>query len=143
MNTTDKANNIGMYLEKKIFLISQYLSATKEMNEVLMQKKDIDITKLISKRQVCINKIKKIDIFLHEHINQGSDRSAENFTKYFELIKNLLEQIAPIDSNLMLMVKAESTSVKKNLIKINTTRSATKGYGIKDIKTPRYLDARK
>ena len=132
-----------MYLEKKVFLISQYLSATNEMNEVLMQKKEIDIVKLISKRQHCINKINKIDIYLQEHIRQVSGRSIEIFNNYLKLIKSLLEQIAPIEANMMQIVKAESSSIKENLLKMNNIRYATKGYGIKDIKTPRYLDARK
>lgn len=143
MDDIDKENNICLFLEKKILLTTQYLSATKEMKEALIQKEENNIINFISKRQDCMNKIDKIDISLQKVIRPGSDRFREIFNNYLARIKNLLEQIAPIDAGIMQMVKVESRNIKEELLRMNNTRYAAKGYGVKEKQTPRYLDARR
>jgi hypothetical protein len=143
MDDIDKENNICLFLEKKILLTTQYLSATKEMKEALIQKEENNIINFISKRQDCMNKINKIDISLQKVIRPGSDRFSAIFNNYLARIKNLLEQIAPIDAGIIHMVKVESRSIKEELLKMNNIRYAAKGYGVKEKQTPRYLDARR
>ncbi|MBU1052802.1 MAG: hypothetical protein KKC46_03100 [Proteobacteria bacterium] len=140
MNKIDEDVNIGLLLEKKIFLTTQYLSATKEMEESLKHKAEKNINIFISKRLDCINKIKRIDMSVQSAIHNGSDRFKEIFDKYFNRIKILLEQIVPIDASIMIMVKAESRSIKDELLKMNSVRHASRGYGQKGNQFPRYLD---
>ncbi|MGB5158681.1 hypothetical protein [Desulfobacterium sp. N47] len=143
MNHSGKENDIELLLEKKFILASQYLSATREMQETLIQKKEKHIIDFISKRQDCINKIKNIDISVQKFIRPGSGKFKEIFHNYLESIKNIFEQIAPIDESITIMVKEESRSIKEELLKINNVRHAAKGYGAKGNKIPRYLDARR
>ncbi|MBU4037931.1 MAG: hypothetical protein KKA35_16045 [Proteobacteria bacterium] len=142
MNNINQENNIGLLLEKKILFATKYLSATEEMKEALMQKEE-DVINYILKRQDCMNKINKIDISLQKVIRPNSERFRKIFNNYLDGIKNLLEQIVPIDAEIMLMVKAESRGVKEELLKINNIRHATKGFGTKRNQIPRYLDARR
>ncbi|MFH2043928.1 MAG: hypothetical protein ABIK92_02150 [Pseudomonadota bacterium] len=140
MKNTDKEINVNLLLEDKISLTAQYLSATKEMEESLKHKAEKNINIFIMKRLDCINKIKKIDISVQKAIHKGSDRFKEIIDNYLKRIKILLEQIAPIDANIMLMVKAESRSIKDELLKMNSVRYASRGYGHKGNQIPRYLD---
>ncbi len=141
MNSTDEEKKFGLLLEKKIFFAAQYLSATKEMKEALMLGKEKNIMTLLSKRQDCINKIKKIDRSIQNIISSASDRFGEIFNNYLDHIKILFEQIVPIDENMMLVIKAESKSIKEDLLKMNSVKHAAKGYGAKRVIAPRYLNS--
>jgi hypothetical protein len=142
--------NLCLFMEQKISLMTRYLSITKTMKETFMLKKEINLGNLLSKRQDCINKIQKTDLSVKKIMNTGaeelsriSDELKNSLDGYLHTIKSLLEQIAPIDSEVMVMVKEESRGIKAELLKISNARQGAKGYGTKGKHTPMYLDARR
>ena len=142
--------NLRLLMEQKVLLMTQYLSITMTMKETFMQKKEINLMELLSKRQDCINRIQKTDLSVKKIMNTGaeelsriSDELKSSFDGYLHSIKSLLEQIAPVDAEVMVMVKEESRGVKAELLKIRNVRHAAKGYGTKGMYSPRYLDARR
>jgi len=142
--------NLCLFMEQKISLMTRYLSITKTMKETFMLKKEINMGDLLSKRQDCIDRIQKIDLSVQKIMNTGaeeltriSDELKSSLDGYLHSIKSLLERIAPIDSEVMVMVKEESRGIKAELLKISNVRQAAKGYGTKGKYSPRYLDARR
>lgn len=143
-------NHLCLFMEQKILLLTQYLSITRTMKETFMLKKEINLLELLSKRQDCINTIQKTDLSAKKIINTGaeelsriSDELKSLLDAYLRSIKSLLEQIAPIDAEVMVMVKEESLGVKAELLKIRNIRHAAKGYGMKRKHMPMYLDEKK
>lgn len=137
-------------MEQKISLMTRYLSITKTMKETFMLKKEINMGNLLSKRQDCINKIQKIDLSVQKIMNTGaeqlsciSDELKSSLDGYLHSIKSLLEQITPIDAEVMVIVKEESRGVKAELLKISNARQAAKGYGSKGMNIPAYMDAKR
>ena len=142
--------HLCLYMEQKVSLMTQYLSITKTMKETFMLKKEINLGNLLSKRQDCINKIQKIDLSVKKIMNTGaeelsriSDELKSSLDGYLLSIKSLLERIAPLDSEVMVMVKEESRGIKAELLKISNARQAAKGYGSNEKRIPMYMDARR
>lgn len=142
--------HLCLFMEQKVSLMTQYLSITKTMKETFMLKKEINLKDMLSKRQDCINKIQKIDLSVQKIMNTGAEElfRISNDLKttpddYLHSIKSLMERIAPIDAEVMVMVKEESRGIKAELLKISNTRQAAKGYGTKGKYSPRYLDAKR
>ena len=143
-------NNLSLFMEQKISLMTQYLSITRIIKEAFILKKETNLIELLSKRQDCINRIQKTDLSVQKIINTGaeelsriSDELKSSLDGYLLGIKSLLEQIAPIDDEIMIMVKEESRGVKAELLKISNVRQAAKGYGSKEKRIPMYMDAKK
>ena len=143
-------NNLSLFMEQKISLMTQYLSITRIIKEAFILKKETNLIELLSKRQDCINRIQKTDLSVQKIINTGaeelsriSDELKSLLDGYMRGIKSLLEQIAPIDDEVMIMVKEESRGVKAELLKISNVRQAAKGYGSKEKRIPMYMDAKK
>ncbi|MBA4323356.1 MAG: hypothetical protein C0408_11120 [Odoribacter sp.] len=141
--------HLSLFMEQKVSLMTQYLSITKRMKETFMLEKETDLRELLSKRQDCINKIQKIDLSFQKAIHVGtaelsriSDELKSSLDGYLHRIKSLLELIAPVDAEVMVMVKEESGSIKTELLKIRNVRHAAKGYGMKRKHMPMYLDER-
>lgn len=145
-----KPKQLSFFMEKKVALMNQYLSITRIMKETFMLKNEIKLGDLLSKRQDCINRIKKIDLSVQKAINPGTEEFSSvsndlkaSFDNYLRSIKRLIEQIAPIDAEVMLMVKEESRGIKTELLKICNARQAAKGYSSKEKRIPVYMDARR
>ncbi len=145
-----QAKHLRLFMEQKVLLLTQYLSITRTMKETFMLKKETDLLKLLSKRQDCINSIQKTDLSVQKIIHKGaeelsriSDELKSSLDGYLHTIKSLLEQIVPIDAEVMVIVKEESRGIKAELLKISNARQGAKGYGTKGKHTPIYLDARR
>jgi hypothetical protein len=150
INTIEKYNNLCLFMEQKVSLMTQYLSITKTIKETFMLKKEINLIELLSKRQDCINKIQKTDLSVQKIMNTGAEelsRISDEFKKslegYLHSIRSLLERIAPIDAEVMVMVKEESRGIKAELLKISNARQAAKGYGSKEMNIPIFMDAKR
>ena len=143
-------NHLCLFMEQKISLMTQYLSITKTMKETFMLKKEINMGDLLSKRQDCINKIQKTNMSVQKIMNTGAEELSRisndlkaKLDGYLHSIKSLLERIAPVDAEVMVMVKEESRVIKAELLKISNARQAAKGYGTKGKYSPKYLDAKR
>lgn len=148
--TAYSLQNLCLFMEQKVSLMTQYLSITKTMKETFMLKKEINLRELLSKRQDCIYKIQKIDLSVQKVMNTGAEELSRisndlksTLDGYLRSIKSLLELIAPVDAEVMVMVKEESRGIKAELLKISNARQAAKGYGTKGKYSPRYLDAKR
>jgi hypothetical protein len=137
-------------MEQKISLMTRYLSVTKTMKETLVSKNEIKLGDLLSKRQDCINRIQKIDFSVQKAINHGKEELSlvPNGIKaaldgYRQSIKSLLEQITPVDAEIMVLVREVSHDIKAELLKISNARQAAKGYGLKKMNIPVYMDAKR
>ncbi|MBU2623358.1 MAG: hypothetical protein KKD92_13660 [Proteobacteria bacterium] len=142
--------NLRLFMEQKVLLLTQYLSITRTMKETFMQKKEINLIELLSKRQDCINRIQKTDLSVKKIMNTGAEELSRisyevksSLDAYQRSIKSLLEQIAPIDAEVMVMVKEESRGVKAELLKIRNVRHAAKGYSSNEKRIPMYMDAKR
>jgi len=145
-----QTKHLSLFMEQKISLMTQYLSITRIIKETFMLKKQTDLLELLSKRQSCISMIQKADLSVQKIMNTGAEELScisgelkSLLDGYLRGIKSLLEQIAPIDDEVMMMVKEESRGVKAELLKISNVRQAAKGYGSKEMRLPMYMDAKK
>lgn len=130
--------------------MTQFLSITRSMKEAFILKNEFSLLEIISKRQDCINKIQKTDLSVQKIMSKGakelpciSYELKSLLDGYLQSIKSLLEQIAPIDTEVMVMVKEESRDIKADLLKIRNARHAAKGYGVKEKRIPMYMDAKR
>jgi hypothetical protein len=138
-----------LFLEKKVALMTQYLSLTGTIKESFLREKEVMLEGLLARRQDCIDKIEKIDLSLHQIRSLGAGELSRisrelkgKLNGYLQRIKGLVEQIAPMDAEVMVMVREESRGIKEELIKMKTAKQAAKGYGLKESHIPRYVDAR-
>jgi hypothetical protein len=142
--------NLRLFMEQKVLLLTQYLSITRTMKETFMLEKEINLIELLSKRQDCINKIQKTDLSVQKIMNTGaeelsriSDELKSSLDGYLRSINSLLEQIAPMDAEVMVMVKEENRGIKAELLKISNVRHAAKGYSSKEKRVHMYMDAKR
>jgi hypothetical protein len=146
----DPFDHIGLFLEQKISLMTQYLSITRTLKETFQLNKEIYLADLLSKRQECIDRIQKADLSIQKIIGSGAgerSRFSENLKNtlngYLQKIKSLVGRIAPLDAEVMAMVEGESRAIKAELLKMREGRQAAKGYGPQEKYFPRYIDARR
>ena len=138
-----------LFLEQKVALMTQYLILTRTMKDSFVSEKEVKLEGLLAKRQECIDKIEKIDLSLKKirslgagEISRISRELKGKLNGYLQQIKGLVEQIAPIDAEVMVMVQEESRVTKDELMKMRTVKQAAKGYGSKERCIPHYVDAR-
>ena len=146
----DPGEEICSFLEKKLAFFEQYLSITKKMKEDFNDKEENDIGAFLSERQNCINKIQKVDLSVAKVIKAGSDgidhishKLKAMMDSYLEKIKNIMDSVDLIDKELMVKVKEESNSVKRDLLKMRNVRKAARGYRPETRYSPRFLDQRR
>lgn len=138
-----------LFLEQKVALMTQYLSFTRNMEDSFVREKEANLEGLLVKRQECIVKIEKVDLSLKQIRSLGAGELSRisrdlkgKLNGYLQRIRDLVEEIGPIDAEVMVMVREESRGIKEELTKMKTVRQAAKGYGSKEGYIPRYLDAR-
>ena len=148
MRDIDPEKEVCSFLEKKLALFNRYLSITKRMKKVLRDKEVVNPGIFISERQDCINKIEKIDSSIKKIIKASTDKFSHIPDKFKGLIhshlssiKSIMETVAPIDRELMVMVKEEGEGIKKELLNIRNVRQAAQGYKKDKRNSPRFLDA--
>ncbi len=150
MNTTatDQYKQICLFLEKKVSLMTEYLSITRTMKDSFVREKEAALEGLLAKRQDCIDNTEKIDLSLQKISRQGAKElswiSRELKGKldgYLQRIKGLVEQIAPLDDEVMVMVRGESLDIREELTKMKQAKQAARGYGSRESHIPRYVDA--
>jgi hypothetical protein len=138
-----------LFLEQKAALMTQYLSITRNMKDSLVREKELHLEGLLAKRQDCIDKIEKIDLSLKKILRLGAGELSRisrewqgKLDGYLQRIKSLVEQIGPIDAEVLVLVREESRDIKEALAKVKKVKQAAKGYGSKENHNPRYIDAR-
>ena len=147
MQDINPGKEVCSFLEKKRVLFNRYLSITNRMKESLKDKEAGNPGVFISERQNCIKRIERIDLSIEKIIKSSSDKVNHISGKfkglihsYLSSIKSIMEKVDLIDKELMLMVKEEGESIKKELLKMRNVQQAARGYR-KDIKySPRFLD---
>ena len=143
MKNINTGKEICSFLEKKLSVFNRYLSITKRMKQTLNDKEAGNLGGLVSERQDCINKIERINLSMEKIVNAGSDKFKGLIDGYLKDIKSIIETIAPIDSELMVMVREEGESIKTELLKMRNVRQAAQGYRNERRYSPRFLDTRR
>ncbi len=149
MKDEDIGKKIRSFLEKKLTLFNRYLSVTDRMKETLTKREGDELGALISERQSCINKINKIDVTMDKIIKAGMaktdipQRLKELTAGYVESAKRILEVLEPLDKELVVIVKEESGSIKRELLKMRNVRKANRGYGQYRQNPSKFIDIRK
>lgn len=142
--------HLCLLMEQKASLVSGYFSISEAMYEELLQGKDAGIDCFISKRQNCMNNIKKTDRSIEKWMKTKRDGLKgipgdfkDAFAGYLAHIKTLLEKTAAIDAEVIGMVKEKCRNIKAELLTINNAGQAAKGYRMKSKYIPMYLDEKK
>ncbi|MBW1796833.1 MAG: hypothetical protein JRJ21_00225 [Deltaproteobacteria bacterium] len=150
MKNVNTGKKICSVLEKKLALFKRYLSVTKRMKETLKDKEESNLEGLVSERQDCINKIDGIGLSMEKIVKANSEKyhiASDKFRGliegYLKDIKNIIETIAPIDRELMVMVREEGGSIKNELLKMRNVRQAAQGYKNERTYSPRFLDMKR
>ena len=140
MKDLNPGKEICSFLEKKLSIFNRYLTITKSMKETLKHKEASNLGGFVSERQDCINKIEKINLSIEKIIKTSSDKFKDLIDGYLKNIKNIMETIAPIDMELMVIVKQKSESIKTELLKMRNVRQVARGYKKEKRYSPRFLD---
>ena len=118
--------------------------------EKLRDKNTDDIERLILERQDCIEKIstinlsiKKIIRILSSNLCTTSDKFKPLIDGYLKDMRSIMEAIAPIDGEVMAMVKADSESMQAELLSMRSIRRAAHGYKKVVPYSPRFLDMKR
>ncbi len=150
MEEISAGKEICSFLEKKRSLLKRYLSTTKRIKETFKEKKISDIDRLVSERQDCIKKIDNINISMKKVIKifsknlyTTSDRFRCLIDGSLKDIRNIMETIAPLDREVLAMVKQEGESIKNELLNMRDVRHAARGYKIEGHYSPRFLDMKR
>lgn len=150
MKNMDEGKKICSFLEKKLALFSQYLSITERMRETIINNKEDNLAGFFKQRQDYMNKIDKIDRSIEEtvkaygeHFKYVSNQLRGSIDSYIQYIRRVMDALAPIEREVMVMVKAESERVKMDLLRRRNVRNAVKGYRNDARYSARFLDTRK
>lgn len=150
MKNMEAGKKICSFLEKKLALVKQYLAITERMKEAIINDKEDNLSGFIKQRQEYMKKIDKIDRSIAdtikaygEHFKSVSNRFRGSIDSHIQHIRRVVEAVAPIEKEVMMMVKAESESVKTDLLKRRHIRHAVKGYRNGLGPHARFLDTRK
>jgi len=150
MKNVNTGKEICSFLEKKLALFKRYLSVTKRMKESLNDKEESNLGGLVSERQDCINKIDGIGLSMEKIVKANSEKyhiASDKFRGliegYLKSIRNIMETIAPMDRELMVMVREEGESIKNELLKMRNVRQAAQGYKKEGLSSPRFLDMKR
>jgi len=146
----DPGEEICSFVEKKLALFERYLSITKKIKDTFYDKEANNIGAFLSERQNCIHKIQKIDLSVAMVIKAGSDeinhishKLKKMIDSYVEKVKQIMDSVGLIDKELLVMVKEEGDSVKRDLLKMRNVRQAARGYRTETRYSPRFLDQRR
>ena len=137
------------HLERKLSVFRRYLSITEKMKRAVGNPEGKALRNLLAERRSCIKRIENIDGTMGKI--PGSDEIGMPFTsakskarvhQVLNHIAELMETIAPLDREVMHLVKSESDALRSGLLKIRHTRKAAAGYGHRAAGPSRFLDTR-
>lgn len=134
------------FLEKKLITFNRYLAITKQMIQPLADMKEMEA--LLSQRQQCITQIQDMDLTIGrlmkkmERVTSIPDKIREAIDRYLDKIAAVIRTIQPLDSELMVLVRAESNGIKDELLKRRQSRNAAMTYSEITRRSPRFLDTR-
>ena len=141
----DREKEIYSLLEKKLSLFQSYLSVTKRIGEAFVEDGNGNPGAFIAERQGLIDQIEKIDSSMKKVIRGGeSPMSAgiklEKIETRLQDIRNLMEEVQPIDEALIAMVQREEEEAKGALLKMRQSRQAVNGYQRIGKYPPKFFD---
>jgi hypothetical protein len=147
----ESKNELNSYLEEKVALLKSYALITDEMQEYLQKGELNGIWIRLSRREEIAQKIEKIDSSLKKTMSAMQHEGPETTAKlrgtvgtHHRRAKEILEQIALKEADLIPLMREESEELKQELIRMRGARHAAASYYHKPkVFSPRFLDARK
>lgn len=116
------------FTEKKFLIFKEYLSITKTIKQVFNNNDPADkITQLVSQRQACIQKIDRLNVSINKLAPPDSDELFRN-DGYPARIKNIMETIACLDRELIVLTEQNHKKIKTDLLKTHHNRQAQLSY---------------
>ena len=149
MEDSNIVNRICLLLKKKLGLFKRYLSLTEEIKEAIggnIDKRKMHI--FFYKRRGCINSIDTIDGSIMKLIkSRNCDKNYYTpkrfkgvIDPYIKGIKNVLERICDLDSELLIMAREETEHFQTKLLKMRKFRQGVHGYRKGKKIPPRFLN---
>jgi len=156
--------HIHSLFANKLSMLKRYQIITKKMKNIIKSGGEVDLKPLVLERQSCIRGIESIDSRLEKLFKSGREeyprtsdardiqeddygigklRNLKDVVDgYLSDIKSLLQTIAPVEKELVVLVTEERDKIKRDIIRMQRSRSAASRYRTGTIQTPRFLDKR-
>ena len=140
-----REKEICSFLEKKLSLFQQYLSATKRIKEAFVDGEKGNPGDVIAERQGLIDRIEKIDSSMGKAIKGGEPQTGlgtyrETIETRLQDIKTLMETVKPMDEELIAIAQREEEQAKRSLLRMRSTRQGVNGYQRIGKSTPKFFD---
>jgi hypothetical protein len=151
MKDIEKEKEMCNFLEKKLNKFIEYQLVTEKMKQtVCSNDENNELSRLINRRQMCINAIEKINSSMNNIIKNGSVKFSCISKKYkgfvescLSNIKDIMIQVDLMDKELVTIVSERGESIKTDLLKMRNKRQAARGYQTITRYPAKFLDTRR
>lgn len=141
---------LNSFLEAKLALLKSYELLTEKIKESFHHGELDNLWGRLARREEFIKKIEKLDSSLRELMSSGEAESPGVGDKIKGMpeschskTKQVLEQIALKEKDLIPVMSRETEKMKRELLRMRETRCAAATYSKPGTFSPRFLDARK
>lgn len=151
MRDVDKEKEMCTFLEKKLDKFREYQSVSEKMKKTVCgNDENNELSRLINRRQRCINAIEMINASIEKIIKNSSVKLSCISKKYKGLvesclsnIKDVMIQVDLMDRELVTIVSEQGESIKTELLKMRNKRQAARGYQTIKRYPAKFLDTRR
>ena len=150
MDDRESKNELNSFLETKLALLMSYDLLTEKVQESFRKGDMENVNIRLSRREEIVQKIARLDLSLRERMIASEMEKSGTAAKFRGMvegihrkIRNVLEQIALKEKDLIPMMSRETEKMKRELLRMRETRSAVANYSKTGASSPRFLDARK
>jgi hypothetical protein len=151
MRDVEEEKEMYTFLEKKLDKFIEYQYVTNKMKQTVCgNDENSELSRLIHRRQKCINAIEKINSTIEKIIKSGSIKFSCISKKYKGLIESCLSNIKDVmiqvdlmDKELVTIVSERGMSIKTELLEMRNMRHATRGYQTNKRYPAKFLDTRR
>ena len=119
-------------LEKKLTIYHRYFHLTKKIKNAFESGEREQLRSMVSERKNVIKKADRIDAALWRLSDKGVLPFANIIEKsgsQMQKLRQIVEAVDVIDSELLAMATSETEELKKALLKLRRIRKASRGYG--------------
>ncbi|MBW2030672.1 MAG: hypothetical protein JRH06_15245 [Deltaproteobacteria bacterium] len=156
--------DIPSLLTDKLSMLGRYQIITRKMKNIIKRGGEVDLKPFVLERESCIRRLESIDSRLEKLFTSGCEeyprtsdardiqgddygtgklRNMKDVVDgYLADIKSLLQAIALIEKELVVLVTEERDRIKRDIIGMRDSRNAASRYMAATIRTPMFLDKR-
>jgi hypothetical protein len=134
----DKTLGLDSLVQRKLLLLSRYLSLTEQLKESFGKKEMDSVLSLLARRQRCAEEVERNDMLLRNAAQGHPDKASA--APYTAQIKGVLSRIEALDQDLIAGMKEESATLKEGLLKMRSARVVANTYRGYGAQLPRFVD---